>query len=235
MAEQQQLRRQFVELQESERKRLSRELHDELGQFINAIKLDAVATRGALEQQPQGNARQLADRVRSIIANTDLVHASVARLVRELRPVGLDELGLTAAIEHCVDTWRPRLAPTQLALRVDSRIDTLDENRTLALYRTVQEALTNCARHARASHIKVDIGWRETVAPAALVTIEDDGAGCNLELKTPGLGLAGMRERLAALSGTLTVESTPGAGFRLRGELPAHHAPTDPGLSGDAT
>jgi len=233
LAEQQRLGRQFVELQENERKRLSRELHDELGQFINAIKLDAVAIRTCLEQQPQGTALQPADRVRSIIANTDLVHASVARLVRELRPVGLDELGLAAAIEYCVDTWRPRLAPTQLALRLDGRIDGLDETHTLALYRTVQEALTNCARHARASHIKVDIGWRDAAVPAALISIEDDGGGCDPGLKTPGLGLAGMRERLVALGGTLAIDSAPGAGFRLRGELPASLTPPGPGRPGD--
>ncbi len=220
LAEQQRLGRQFVELQEGERKRLSRELHDELGQFINAIKLDAVAVRAALDQLPQGGAGA-AHCVHSIIANTDLVHASVARLVRELRPVGLDELGLAAAIEHCVDTWRPRLAPTQLALQVDARIDGLDEARTLALYRTVQEALTNCARHSHADHISVDIGWQETAGPAAFVRIEDNGAGCDLQRRTGGLGLAGMRERLVALGGTLLIESAQGAGFKLFGQLPA--------------
>ena len=225
LTEQQRLGRQFVELQENERRRLSRELHDELGQFINAIKLDAVAIRTTCAQAPPAADGRVAERIRSIIDNTDLVHASVARLVRELRPVGLDELGLAAAVEHCVDTWRPRLAPVQLSLRVDARVDGLDEAHGLTVYRTVQEALTNCARHSRARHVKVDIGWEES-PPAALIRIEDDGIGTDPQARAPGLGLAGMRERLLALGGTLSIDSAPGTGFRLLGHLPAGSAGT---------
>ena len=220
LAEQQRLGRQFVELQESERRRLSRELHDELGQFINAIKLDAVALRTAFAHAPPAADARLAERIHSIIDNTDLVHASVARLVRELRPVGLDELGLAAAVEHCVDTWRSRLESVQFSLHLDARIDGLDEAHGLTVYRTVQEALTNCARHSRAHHINVDIDWEES-PPAALVRIGDDGIGTDPQARTPGLGLAGMRERLLALGGTLSIDSAPGTGFRLLGRLPA--------------
>src|SRR5262249_20902162 len=156
------LAQQFVELQERERKRLSRELHDELGQFVNAIKLDAVAIRVAAADGPGRPQTEVLDRSRSIITNTDLVHESIARLLRELRPVGLDELGLTAAIEHCADTWRSRLEPARVSLSIDEHIDTLDEARTLALYRIIQEALTNCARHARsATRVDIRVDWTE--------------------------------------------------------------------------
>jgi signal transduction histidine kinase len=219
--EQRRLARQFADVQEHERKRLSQELHDELGQFINAIKLDAVAIRAAAANSPPHSA--LVERANAIIANTDLVHESVARLIRELRPVGLDELGLAAAIEHCVDTWRARLEPAQLALTLDEHIDRLDEARTLAVYRTVQEALNNCARHAHAHRVSVRVEWTEDDArPAsAVIRVEDDGVGTDLRAKPAGLGLIGMRERLSALGGSLSFESAPQAGFRLLAQVPA--------------
>jgi two-component system, NarL family, sensor histidine kinase UhpB len=222
--EQRRLARQFVDQQEHERKRLARELHDELGQFVNAIKLDAVSIRAALSDVALVGHAALSDRARSIIANADSVNESVTRLIRELRPVGLDELGLTAAIEHCADMWRARLRPTHLSLAIDENIDGLDEARTLVLYRTVQEALTNCARHARANRIDVHIEWSQAEganSPAALVRVEDDGVGADLSVVPTGMGLIGMRERVSALGGSLSIESALHSGFRLLARLPA--------------
>jgi len=223
--EQRRLARQFAELQERERKHISQELHDELGQFINAIKLDAVAIRVASAGPAAGAHAPIHDRARSIITSADLVHESIARLIRELRPVGLDELGLSAAIEHCADVWRTRLEPARLSLSIDEHVDSLDEVRTLALYRTVQEALTNCARHARsATRIDVRLDWidgDDRRPGATSVRIEDDGAGTDLSMAPAGLGLAGMRERLTALGGSLSIDSAPRAGFRLHALVPA--------------
>jgi two-component system, NarL family, sensor histidine kinase UhpB len=224
LGEQRRLAREFVAQQERERKRLSQELHDELAQFVNAIKLDAVSIRAALAQVAAALPGDVAERARAIMTNADLVHESVARLIRELRPVGLDELGLTAAIEHCANLWRERLVPTQLSVALDEHIDSLDEQRTLALYRLVQEALTNCARHARASRVDVRISWCEGDAAGprgARVRIEDDGVGVDVSTAAAGLGLFGMRERVTALGGSLSVESAPQAGFRLFAQLPA--------------
>ncbi|HUI62396.1 MAG TPA: sensor histidine kinase [Steroidobacteraceae bacterium] len=223
--EQRRLARQFVELQERERKRISQELHDELGQFVNAIKLDAVAIRTISSDPDTGQRTAIRDRARSIVISADLVHESIARLVRELRPVGLDELGLSAAIEHCADVWRPRLEPVRLSLSIDEHVDSLDEARTLALYRTVQEALTNCARHARsATRIDIRLDWSDGdgVQPGVTsVRVEDDGVGTDLNMAPSGLGLAGMRERLTALGGSLCIDSAPHAGFRLHARVPA--------------
>ena len=223
--EQRRLAREFVDQQERERKRLAQELHDELGQFVNVIKIDAVSIRAALSNVvARADETDMLDRARAIIANADLVHESVARLLRELRPVGLDELGLTAAIEHCANLWRARLEPIRLSLAIDEQIDGLDEVRTLALYRTVQEALTNCARHARATRIDVRVEWCEGdgVNPTgAVVRIEDNGVGADLNVAPTGLGLIGMRERMTALGGALSVESLPQSGFRLVAHVPA--------------
>jgi signal transduction histidine kinase len=228
LEEQRQLRRHFVDVQESERKRLSRELHDELGQYINAIKLDAVAIRAVARGTDPGHP-DLAARSESIIANSDLMHESVARLIGELRPVGLDELGLTAAIEHCVDSWRTRLLPTAVAATVDERIDRLNEARTLTIYRMVQEGLANCSRYAQASRISIVVTWQDASSAehaAARVVIEDDGIGPAGASVSTGLGLIGMRERINALGGSLAVDARPGAGFRLSATIPVDPAGT---------
>jgi signal transduction histidine kinase len=228
LANQRALAQQAISLQEGERKRLARELHDELGQFVQAIKLDAVAIRDA----DHGTA--LVERARSILTSANHVQDSVARLIRELRPVGLDELGLTAAIEHCAQGWRNRLAPTRLSLQLDERVDQLDEATGLTLYRTVQEALTNCARHARASRVNLALSWREEpgdLRPEVLVQVEDDGVGVDLAAAGPGLGLVGMRERLTALGGSLTLETQPGAGFRLLARVPVATTPATTSVS----
>jgi two-component system, NarL family, sensor histidine kinase UhpB len=220
--EQRRLARQFVDQQERERKRLSQELHDELGQLVNAIKIDAVSIRTALANVALVGETDVLERARAIIANADLVHQSIARLLRELRPVGLDELGLTAAIEHCANLWRGRLQPTRLSLTIDEHVDGLDEASTLALYRTVQEALNNCARHARATRIDVRVEWCEGAdLRGAVVHIEDDGVGADLNVVPTGLGLIGMRERVTAVGGSLSVESAPQSGFRLVARVPA--------------
>jgi two-component system, NarL family, sensor histidine kinase UhpB len=166
----------------------------------------------------------LAARARSIIAGADLLRESVARLIGELRPVGLDELGLSAAIEHCASLWRVRLEPASLSLAIDEHVDALDEARTLALYRTVQEALANCARHARATRVDVRVEWHEGAGAeprGAWVRISDDGVGADLRATPGGLGLVGMRERVTALGGSLSVERAPRAGFRLVARVPA--------------
>jgi two-component system, NarL family, sensor histidine kinase UhpB len=222
--EQRRLARQFVEQQEHERKRLARELHDELGQFVNAIKLDAVSIRATSADAAAAGASEVCARARSIVASADLVHESVARLIGELRPVGLDELGLSAAIEHCADQWRARLEPASLSLSIDEHVDALDEACTLALYRTVQEALANCARHARATRVEVRVEWNEGTGAeprGALVRVADDGVGADLGAAPGGLGLVGMRERVTALGGSLSLESAPRAGFRLLARVPA--------------
>src|ERR1700728_3558820 len=110
LAENQRLAQQYVDIQEHERKALARDLHDELGQYLNAIKLDAVSIRetaagkdGIREAAAKDGIREVA---RSMIANIDRVYAVVAGLIRQLRPVGFDDLGVAAAPEHCVGEWR---------------------------------------------------------------------------------------------------------------------------------
>jgi two-component system, NarL family, sensor histidine kinase UhpB len=132
----------------------------------------------------------------------------------------LDELGLGAALEHCVNTWRPRLAGVQLDLELAGDLADLSEALTLTLYRVVQEGLNNIAKHARATRVVVQV--QRVTAPAVTITVRiaDDGVGFDVTVPTQGLGLLGMRERVAALSGRLETNSSPGGGFELVVRLP---------------
>jgi glucose-6-phosphate-specific signal transduction histidine kinase len=213
------LAHQYVRLQEAERKTLARELHDELGQYLNVIKLDAVAIRdGRLADETS-----LQERAEAIVANSNHIHTALTSLIRQLRPVGLDELGLGAALEHCIDTWRRRLPDVQLSLELEGEFGDLTEAVTLTVYRVVQEALNNIAKHAAAG--KVIMRLERTPASAQLpdvvtVTVADDGVGVDTTVPTQGLGLIGMRERVAALAGRLAVTSNPGRGFELQARIP---------------
>jgi two-component system sensor histidine kinase UhpB len=215
LAENQRLAQQYVDMQESERKALARDLHDELGQYLNVIKLDAVSIRDS-PASVEGPAT-----ARAVIDNVDRVYAVVANLIRQLRPVGFDDLGVAAALEHCVNDWRKRLPAATIDLSIETGLEALDENRALALFRLVQEALTNVARHSDAALVQIRIARRESASRECIdVTIIDDGQGVDMLLPRTGLGLVGMRERLVAFGGSLSLESRRGAGFKIAASLP---------------
>ncbi len=213
------LSQQYVRLQEAERKSLARELHDELGQYLNVIKLDAVAIRDGRLTDPTS----LREQAEAIVSNGNHIHRVLTSLIRQLRPVGLDELGLGAALEHCIDTWRPRLPEVRLNLELSGEFGDLTEAVTLTVYRVVQEGLNNVAKHAAAGQVTMRL---ERTPPGTgspdfvTVTIADDGVGVDTKVPTQGLGLIGMRERVAALAGHLEVSSTPGSGFQLKAQIP---------------
>jgi two-component system, NarL family, sensor histidine kinase UhpB len=218
------LAQQYVSLQEAERKSLARELHDELGQYLNVIKLDAVGIRdGRL-----ADATVFRERATAIVVNCDHIHAALAALLRRLRPVGLDELGLGAALEHCVDTWRPRLPEVKLDLTVAGEFGDLGETLTLTVYRVIQECLSNIAKHADARQVRLQLDRARSGSDGAdliTITVADDGGGANPDARTRGLGLIGIRERVAALGGHLEISSAPGRGFELKAQIPV-----DPGV-----
>lgn len=219
LADNRRLAQQYVELQEAERKALARELHDELGQYLNVIKLDAVRIRDEQQASPEAVRRQAG----AIVENCNHTHAALATLMRELRPAGLDELGLAAAVEHCVQTWRTRLPNVSLALSISGDFTALPESIAVTLYRLVQEALTNVAKHAVARRVAISMDRAREHAmdgERVKVTIADDGVGTAAEIPTRGLGLIGMRERVMALKGKLAFTSSPGQGFELCARIP---------------
>jgi two-component system, NarL family, sensor histidine kinase UhpB len=212
LAENQRLALQYVDMQEQERKTLAHDLHDELGQYVNAIKLDAVTIRDTAGPGPVHAA------ARVLIVNVDRVYSVLRGLIRRLRPVGFDDLGVLAALEHCVNEWRPRLPAAQIDMSCAPELESLDEARRLVIFRLVQESLTNIARHSAATQVQIQI------APSAKqgieVLIADNGVGTDLSLPRSGLGLVGMRERVAALGGAITLASSRGAGFRVMAFVP---------------
>jgi two-component system, NarL family, sensor histidine kinase UhpB len=221
LADNRRLAQQYIELQESERKALARELHDELGTYLNVIKLDAVGIR----DDRRDFAAAMRERAATIVENCNHIHRALATLLRELRPTGLDELGLAAALEHYVDTWRARLPAVSLRLTIAGNFTALPESITVTLYRLVQEALTNVAKHAAASHVAIDLERREgdqAEDDTIVLAVVDDGVGAATAAPTRGLGLIGMRERVGALQGKLAFTSSPGRGFELAAQIPVH-------------
>jgi signal transduction histidine kinase len=209
LAENRHLLSRLLEVQEEERRRLARELHDELGQTLNAIKLDV------LELPDEAAAGRIA-------ANADRVYGAAGDLVRRLRPTALDELGLPAALEACVDRWRQSHPRLSVQLSMNGELDDLGEATNLALYRIVQEGLTNCVRHAGASHFYIDL-TRDSDGRGLVLEMHDDGTGLPADAtRQRGGGLTGMRERVAVLDGTMELLSAPGRGVTIRVEIPLH-------------
>jgi two-component system, NarL family, sensor histidine kinase UhpB len=206
LAENRRLVGRIIEVQEQEQRRLARELHDELGQTLNAIRLDALAL-------PDSPAAQ------RIAAQAGQVYETAGDLVRRLRPPALDELGLVAALEACVHRWRTSHPELSVQLSAGGDLDGLGEATNLALYRIVQEALTNCVRHARARHMYIDLTRGEHPG-AVLLEMRDDGVGFDTMSRARGNGLAGMRERVGLLGGRFELLSAAGEGVTIRAEIP---------------
>ena len=222
LAENRRLAQQYLGVQEAERKKLARELHDELGQYLNAIKIDAVSMRDGQSD----DATTIADMSGAIVRNVDHVYAVVTELIRRLRPVGLDELGLSAAIEHDIEQWRRRLPDVQITLATQGEFGDLGEQAKLTAYRIVQESLTNIAKHAEARHVSVQLTRSQVDCTEAdldemAIRIADDGRGTDLRKPTLGFGLAGMRERVEMQGGRFEVRSSSARGFELCASFPA--------------
>lgn len=212
----------YLDAQEDERRLLARELHDELGQYLNAIKLDAVALDGA--PLPV----LLRQRVQGIIDNVDHVARTVRTLIRQCRPVALDELGLSAALEHSIALWRRHQPQTQVECHVEDAGDGYGEAINLTVFRVVQEALTNISRHARARLVSITLHTHPPAGtlPACLhLEVRDDGVGASRAEPAGGLGLIGMRERVKMLGGDIEIDTAPRQGFRLHVRLPLGHGP----------
>jgi two-component system sensor histidine kinase UhpB len=220
LADNRQLAQENLRIQEVERKHLARELHDEFGQYLNAIKLDAVSIREHGSSEPDFSINAAV----SIVRTVDHVHRAVSDMIGRLRPVGLDELGLVAAIEHCVDHWRQRVPDTRFALSVRGDLEGLSEPLNLTVYRLIQEGLTNISKHANATRVEITV---ERIEPAdgdvgeLRLVIADDGDGMESTARTARFGLMGMRERVEMAGGTFVVESEPGRGLRFMARLPA--------------
>lgn len=199
-------------VREEERTRIARELHDELGQALTALRIDLGWLRGKCAQLGP----PVAERVASAFGVVEHSVVSLRRISEDLRPAMLDSLGLAAAVEHHVTQFSQRTGiPCDLIMNREE-FD-LDGNLATAVFRIIQEALTNVARHADASEVSVRI---EQADDGLRLTVEDDGRGFSGGGDRKTFGLLGMRERVTMLGGALEVDGTPGQGTRISGWLP---------------
>ena len=202
--------RRVVDGQELERTRLARELHDETGQALTSILLGLKALDQVIETE-EGRVRVAS--VRELVVST---LQDVRRLAVELRPAALDDFGLAPALQRLVDFHRQ---DASVAVDLEATIGDgrLPADVETTMYRIVQEALTNVAKHAGATRVSILVTRKEN---AAVVVVEDDGEGFDPEHPTTGLGLSGIRERIALVGGRLRVETGPGKGTTIAAEIP---------------
>jgi two-component system sensor histidine kinase UhpB len=213
----QKMSEQVLAAQEDERKRIARELHDETAQGLATLLVRLkILERAKTAPEMRGQI----DELRELTAET---LEAVRKLAVELRPATLDDLGLVAALEGYTDAYGSRL-PIHVAFSAigfDGRQDRLPPQVELVLYRVVQEALTNVAKHAAAAEVRVELCRR---TDEVIATIEDDGDGFDVEdvmrSRERGLGLFGMQERMALVRGHLVIDSAPGRGTRVHARVP---------------
>jgi PAS domain S-box-containing protein len=211
----QSLSRRLVEVQESERRYIARELHDETSQALTAVKFGLRLLEQEIDQ-PQNILKRVAD----LKQLTDKILEELHRLAMDLRPASLDHLGLVAALDQLAKSAQERY---QLDVRFKfkgfSAEDRLPDYLETSLYRIVQEALTNAIRHAHAQSVDIILDLLEG---KAVLIVEDDGIGFDATLVRGSghLGLLGMQERTQTIGGTLVVESRPGGGTTVVAEIP---------------
>jgi signal transduction histidine kinase len=207
----QQLSARLVDAQETERRAISRELHDEVGQALGLLLMDA----GRLSTQLGPSEEKSQEIVRSIKTVAERTVQTVRSMALLLRPSMLDDLGLVPAVEWYAREMSRR-GETEVEVRAENISDDLSDPLKLCVYRMVQEALNNANRHAHAKNVTVEL---KQSANSINVKIEDDGSGFDPK-RTRGMGLLGMEERVKRLGGTLTIESRPGTRTIIRAELP---------------
>jgi signal transduction histidine kinase len=211
------LTRQLLLAQEEERKKISRELHDEIAQTLTGINVRLATLKTAATHNTKGLQSKISSAQRMVEKSVDIVH----RFARELRPTVLDDLGLIPALHSFVKSFSKQTR-IHIRLTIFAGVEKLDNARRTMLYRVAQEALTNVARHAQASLVEVSI---EKLADSICMKIKDDGKSFQVDRvlhtkKNKRLGLLGMRERVEMVGGSLSVESTPGRGTTIRAKIP---------------
>lgn len=205
------LSNQLVRVQEDERRTISRELHDEIGQILTGLRMEL----GSLSRGEANDGFR--ERLESVKRLAEDALRSVRNLALLLRPSMLDDLGLEPALRWQAKEFSRR-SGIPVSVDIQGNINSLPETVRICLYRAIQEALTNCIKHAGASRVAVTLKHDEDLVSAL---VQDNGKGFDAHhLRTQGLGLVGMEERVRALQGRLTISSEPGQGTSVSLALP---------------
>jgi PAS domain S-box-containing protein len=214
-----QLSRQILEAQEEERKRISRELHDEIAQVLMAVNLHLAALKKEAAPNGKDLRRKIARTQRLVERSVNIVH----QFAGQLRPPVLDDLGLIPALRsYMKDLTRQTGLPIRFTSFTPGKTEQLDSAKRMVLYRVAQEALVNVARHAQATLVNVSI---QKLRGVIRMEVKDNGKSFQVQGVLPtrrnkGLGLLGMRERVEMVGGRFAVESAPGRGTTIRAEVP---------------
>lgn len=201
---------------EDERRSLARELHDELGQYVTAVKTFAVA----IANKTKESMPEVESSAQTIVAAANHIYDGMHNIIRQLRPGALDNLGLTETLRDAVNEWKKQNPQIKFSLKFTGELESLGETININLYRIVQESVTNIVRYANASDVQIRLS--RTRAGKISLTVRDNGVGMNMGNvdQTQHFGLLGMRERVQALNGVFSVDSEMGQGVTIKVEIP---------------
>jgi len=207
-------------VREQERAMIARDIHDEIGGLLTALKMD---TRW-LEKRFAGQTRDADDKFVAMSAHLDNAIKSVRRIITDLRPSVLDDLGLVAALEWQLEDFCKRYDMTCRFMSSMDSVNLASKNHEVAVFRIFQESLTNIARHAQADHIQVELGYNDNEGTIELL-VQDNGVGISDDnkLKKGSYGILGMDERATSLGGRLMVLPVQGGGTMVSLSLPVSH------------
>jgi two-component system sensor histidine kinase UhpB len=207
------LNNKILHLQEEERRRLSAELHDELGQHLTAIRFEAELIKTAKSLQDTQFSAEAIDKIGRDMNNI------VRSMLERLRPPEFDVFGLRGAVTEMISGWQLRHPQTNIVYKCTEDFTEVDDARQLSIYRIVQEGLTNISRHAGTSELDVSISLVSSETQITII-VSDNGLGCDLTKQVKGFGLKGMQERVDGLLGKMTLNSSPDKGMKIIVEVP---------------
>ena len=200
-------------IQEEERQHLAQELHDELGQSLTAIKVMAVTA-----PHEKADITKISS---AIVETCNHLMGVVRSMMQELHPLVLTDLGLKATLDDLVQHWSERHPAFQLTITCDAKIDLIDKPIAIQVFRVIQECLTNVVRHANARHVNISLNLsNNTATNLLLLTVQDDGQGCDLTTLPRGFGLLGLKERVKSLNGEIVFSSHLGQGMTISAIIP---------------
>jgi two-component system sensor histidine kinase UhpB len=228
-AENRRLNEQLLTLQEDERSRLARDLHDEIGPFLFAINVDAA---NIVRQIDAGRLAPIRSHVQSIAEAVGHMQKQVRSMLGRLRPIGLAEFGLAEAIGNLIEFWQRRYPDIVFRFEIAPETESFGELIDPTIFRVVQECLSNAVRHSQPTGITVSIGQERGARDdheEVVVSVADNGQGMTAPSGT-GYGLLGMSERVKAMGGTLTIASQPGAGLTVTAAIPYPPAGSPTGI-----
>ncbi|MEW8505899.1 MAG: histidine kinase [Candidatus Thiodiazotropha sp.] len=207
----QRLTQRIIRLQETERKSLAQELHDEIGQHLTAIHVDASVIKESTDHTSSTKSAQAIDE------NALHMMAILRSMLKRLRPGGLDELSFVDAIQELIESWHERHTQITLDYKIQDNFNLSDEAIQLTLYRVLQECLTNISRHSRATRVSIDLHTSRTDYS---LEVTDNGRGFDVDEQRSSFGISGMQQRVESVAGKMVIEAKQNIGVGIRISIP---------------